>query len=44
MTRQGKKVSLQGSTIDQFENGKVVEAWRIIDMLGLQQRVRSRNQ
>jgi predicted ester cyclase len=44
MTRQGKKVSLKGITIDRFENGKVVEAWRIIDMLGLQQQVRSRNQ
>jgi predicted ester cyclase len=44
MTRQGKKVSLKGITMDRFENGKVVEAWRIIDMLGLQQQVRSRNQ
>jgi predicted ester cyclase len=44
MTRQGKKVSLKGITIDRFENGKVVEAWRIIDMLGLQQQVRSENQ
>lgn len=43
MTQRGKKVSLQGMTIDRFENGKVVEAWRIIDMLGMQQQVRSRN-
>jgi predicted ester cyclase len=35
MTQQGKKVSLKGITIDRFENGKIVEAWRIIDMLGL---------
>jgi predicted ester cyclase len=37
MTQQGKKVSLQGVTIDRFENGKIVEAWRTIDMLGLLQ-------
>lgn len=35
MTQQGKKVSLKGVTIDRFENGKIVEAWRTIDMLGL---------
>jgi predicted ester cyclase len=44
MTQQGKKVSLKGVTIDRFENGKVVEAWRIMDMLGLQQQVQSQNQ
>lgn len=37
MTRNGKKVSLKGITIDRFENDKVVEAWRNIDMLGLLQ-------
>ena len=37
MTRQGKKVSLKGVTIDRFENGKIVEAWRTIDMLALLQ-------
>lgn len=37
MTREGKKVSLQGVTIDRFDNGKIVEAWRNIDMLGLLQ-------
>jgi predicted ester cyclase len=37
MTRDGKKVSLQGVTIDRFDNGKIVEAWRNIDMLGLLQ-------
>jgi hypothetical protein len=30
-------VSLQGVTIDRFDNGKIVEAWRNIDMLGLLQ-------
>jgi predicted ester cyclase len=35
MTQQGKKVSLKGVTIDRFENGKIVEAWRTIDMLWL---------
>jgi predicted ester cyclase len=35
MTQNGKKVTLKGITIDRFENGKVVEAWRNIDMLGL---------
>jgi predicted ester cyclase len=37
MTQQGKKVSLKGISIDRFENGKIVEAWRNIDMLGLLQ-------
>lgn len=37
MTREGKKVSLKGVTIDRFENGMIVEAWRTIDMLGLLQ-------
>ena len=37
MTRQGKKVSLKGITIDRFESGKIVEAWRNIDMLTMLQ-------
>jgi predicted ester cyclase len=37
MTQQGKKVTLKGITIDRFENGMIVEAWRSIDMLGLLQ-------
>jgi predicted ester cyclase len=37
MTREGKRVSLQGVTIDRFDNGQIVEAWRNIDMLGLLQ-------
>jgi predicted ester cyclase len=37
MTQQGKKVSLKGITIDRFEKGKIVEAWRSIDMLAMLQ-------
>jgi predicted ester cyclase len=37
MTQQGRRASLKGVTIDRFENGKIVEAWRTIDMLGLLQ-------
>lgn len=37
MTQNGKKVSLRGITIDRFENGQIVEAWRNMDMLGLLQ-------
>jgi predicted ester cyclase len=37
MTQNGKKVSLRGITIDRFENGRIVEAWRNMDMLGLLQ-------
>jgi predicted ester cyclase len=35
MTHQGKKVTLKGITIDRFENNKIVEAWRCMDMLSL---------
>ena len=35
MTHEGKKVTLKGITIDRFENNKIVEAWRCMDMLGL---------
>jgi len=31
----GKRVTVAGTTIERFENGKVVEAWRSIDTLGL---------
>jgi predicted ester cyclase len=31
----GKQVELRGITIERFEDGKVVEAWRSMDMLGL---------
>jgi predicted ester cyclase len=35
MTHEGKKVTLRGITIDRFENNRLVEAWRCMDMLGL---------
>jgi predicted ester cyclase len=35
MTHSGKVVTLKGITIDRFENDKIVEAWRSMDMLGL---------
>jgi predicted ester cyclase len=35
MTHNGKRVTLKGITIDRFENGMIVEAWRSMDMLGL---------
>lgn len=35
MTREGKRVAISGITIDRFESGKIVEAWRCMDMLGL---------
>jgi predicted ester cyclase len=37
MTHSGIVVTLKGITIDRFENGKIVEAWRSMDMLGLLQ-------
>jgi predicted ester cyclase len=33
MTHEGKAVTLKGITIDRFENGTIVEAWRCMDML-----------
>jgi predicted ester cyclase len=33
MTHDGKRVTLEGITIDRFENGMIVEAWRNMDML-----------
>jgi len=38
MTRNGRRVSFSGITIDRFENGVIVEAWRSMDMLGLLRR------
>jgi predicted ester cyclase len=35
MTREGRPVTFQGITIDRFEHGRIVEAWRSMDMLGL---------
>jgi steroid delta-isomerase-like uncharacterized protein len=31
----GNRVTISGITIDRFEDGKIVEAWRSMDMLGL---------
>jgi hypothetical protein len=33
MTHDGKRVTLKGITIDRFERGMIVEAWRNMDML-----------
>ena len=41
MTHSGKVVKLKGITIDRFENDKIVEAWRSMDMLGLLQQTGS---
>lgn len=35
MTHDGKRITTTGITIDRFEHGKIVEAWRSRDMLGL---------
>lgn len=37
MTREGRGVTLSGITVDRFERGKIVEAWRCMDRLGLLQ-------
>jgi predicted ester cyclase len=37
MTHNGRRVTLEGITIDRFENDLIVEAWRSMDMLGLLQ-------
>ena len=31
----GKQVTISGMTIDRFEDGRIVEAWRSMDTLGL---------
>ena len=31
----GKRATIAGITIDRFENGRIVEAWRSMDALGL---------
>ncbi len=33
MTHDGIRVTLKGITIDRFERGMIVEAWRNMDML-----------
>jgi steroid delta-isomerase-like uncharacterized protein len=35
MPASGRTATLTGITIDRFEDGKIVEAWRSMDMLGL---------
>jgi predicted ester cyclase len=35
MTHDGRPVTLTGITIDRFADDKIVEAWRVMDMLGL---------
>ena len=36
MTYAGGPATITGITIDRFEDGRIVEAWRSMDMLGLQ--------
>jgi steroid delta-isomerase-like uncharacterized protein len=35
----GRRVTITGMTIDRFEDGKIVEAWRNIDVLSLYQQL-----
>jgi ketosteroid isomerase-like protein len=35
MSHEGRSISIAGITIDRFEGGKIVEAWRSMDALGL---------
>jgi steroid delta-isomerase-like uncharacterized protein len=35
----GRRVTITGITIDRFEDGKIVEAWRSMDTLGLLQAI-----
>ncbi|GAA2864371.1 ester cyclase [Streptosporangium fragile] len=39
MTHDGRQVTLTGVTLDRFANGKIVEAWRVMDMLGFRRQV-----
>jgi predicted ester cyclase len=41
MLHEGKRVTLTGITIDRFEGGKIVEAWRCMDRLGFLQQTGS---
>jgi steroid delta-isomerase-like uncharacterized protein len=38
----GKRVRVTGTTIERFEDGKVVEAWRSMDTLGLLRQIGAR--
>jgi predicted ester cyclase len=42
MTHDGKQVTFKGITLDRFENHKIVEAWRCMDMLGFFKQTRAR--
>jgi predicted ester cyclase len=35
----GRRIGISGITVERFENGKVVEAWRCMDTLGLLQHI-----
>ena len=35
----GKKVSIEGITIDRFSESKIVESWNIFDQLGMTQQI-----
>jgi predicted ester cyclase len=35
MPPTGKRLTISGITVERFEDGKVVEAWRSMDTLGL---------
>jgi steroid delta-isomerase-like uncharacterized protein len=37
----GNRVTITGITIDRFEHGKIVEAWRNMDTLGVLQEIRA---
>jgi predicted ester cyclase len=39
-TGETKSLTLDGITIDRFTGGKIVEAWRSMDMLGLVSAIR----
>lgn len=39
MTHAGGPAAITGITIDRFEGGRIVEAWRSMDMLGLQRAI-----
>jgi len=35
----GNRVTISGITIDRFEDGKIAEAWRSMDMLAVMRRI-----
>lgn len=37
MMHEGKRVTLTDITLERFEDGKIVEAWRCMERLGLLQ-------